>query len=409
MKPLEPRAFVLAVAVFLTAISPERVLAQTLERQCPPTGAETIFARPVFAWTYGTENLLTNPGFEDGTNGWAISPGGVVMTSPPNGAAEGTNAFRVSVGRISREVSLPAVDTGLSLSYALRGLYQLAGPEMVEIEPVGGAEPPVNLPIPGFTSNGRWVIHTADLSAYRGQTVRLTWKFPSADGVPWYLDDVRITPVAPDTQFEIWWRRNRAAELELLARTALPSVAFPELLPNVRHDWRVDVVRNGVTNVGPVWTFTTASAFGAETLTGAPLPTVVCPDQSLPVAIRVTDERGFPARNTPVTFILAASGPDVNPPGVLITEVDTGVPDGVEFQNVSDDAIDLSGWQVELFRTVDTTAGGKVTIPAGSVLAPGNRFTIADNRPPSSPWPSLGVPVQLDWDERAPLSAGVVL
>ncbi|MBN8246156.1 MAG: hypothetical protein J0L84_01790 [Verrucomicrobia bacterium] len=406
-RPAAVRIAYLLLLPFLNGLSH----AQELDRLCPPNGAETVFARPTVAWAYGTDNLLSNPGFEDGTAGWTFTPGGQV-TVPSSGAAEGTHALQVIVGVVSREITLPQSDDGITLSYAVRGLVNLVGPDLVTVEPVDGSEPPRKLPIPGFTSpSSRWSIHTADLSAYRGQTVRLTWTFPNADSVPWLLDDVRITPVTPGTAFDVWWRRNRAGAFELLGRTAVPSWTFPELVPVNRYDWRVDVVRDGVTNAGPILGFTTANAFGAEMLTGEPLPPVHCPDQPLTIALRATDERGFPARNTPITFTLGVSGTEAHPPGVAITEVDIGASDGVEFQNLSHQAVDVSGWQVELFRMGDTTTGLRVTVPAGSVLASGARFTLAEGRPPTAPWPSLGLPSGMDWAERPGLSlaAGVVL
>lgn len=405
--PLPIRLLPLALA-FLNGPSQ----AQELDRLCPPDGAETVFARPTVAWAYGTGNLLSNPGFEEGSTDWTFTPGGQI-TVPSSGAAEGAHAFQVTAGRISREVALPQSEDGLTLSYAVRGLVSLVGPDLVTVEPVDGSEPPRKLPIPGFTSqsSSRWLIHTADLSAYRGQAVRLTWTFPNADSVPWLLDDVRITPVAPGTAFEVWWRRNRAGSFERLGRTAVPSWTFPELVPVNRYDWRVDVVRDGATNLGSVLSFTTANAFGAEVLTGEPLPPVQCPDQPLALALRATDERGFPARNRRITFTLDVVGPTVNPPGVAVTELDPGPTDGIEFQNLSGAAVDVSGWQVEVFRTSDTSTGLRIVLPAGAVLEPGARFTLAEGRPRLAAWPSLGLPSPLDWGERPglPLAAGVVL
>ncbi|MBN1671133.1 MAG: carbohydrate binding domain-containing protein [Kiritimatiellae bacterium] len=60
----------------------------------------------------GTSNLLgtaLNPGFEDGTNGWAVWAGTAEITSATNDVYEGTNALRCSgTGEIYAERQVPA-------------------------------------------------------------------------------------------------------------------------------------------------------------------------------------------------------------------------------------------------------------------------------------------------------------
>ncbi len=96
--------------------------AQILERFSPPNGASVLPARPTLAWSFGTENLLTNPGFEDGTNGWAVTGGTLATMVLSNSAADGTKALRILKGSVSRELKLPSNPQATTLSFALRGL-----------------------------------------------------------------------------------------------------------------------------------------------------------------------------------------------------------------------------------------------------------------------------------------------
>lgn len=388
-------------------------LAQVLERFSPPSGSSLLPARPTVAWSFGTENLLTNPGFEDGTNGWAVTGGTLATMIFPNSAADGTKALRILRGSVSREVTLPAAPQATTLSFALRGLPQVPDSGWLEVVDLEGTVPTRKFSVTEFVATGSWSVMTVDLSAFGGRPVRLTWTNPRADTVnqAWLLDDVRLVPVPVGAEFEVWWKSSRVAQFASLGRSPNPSRLLPGLATILRYEWRVDVHYQGSVIPGATQSFTTAHSGGAETIQEIIVPELACPGQPFPTRLRVTDERGFPAPNTPVTFSLNAQGMTANPAGVLITEVDTGSVDGVELQNLSAQPIDVSGWQVDLFRSTDTSASIKIKVPAGSTLPPGGRFTIAENRPVTSAWPALGMPGPLNWGDQpgATLTAGVVL
>jgi hypothetical protein len=99
---------------------------QALEYFSPPRDARELPARPTLAWSFGTGNLLTNPGFEDGTNGWTVSGATVVNLVFPNRASEGSKAIWILRGMVSRQITLPAGPEELTLSFALQGVARFS-------------------------------------------------------------------------------------------------------------------------------------------------------------------------------------------------------------------------------------------------------------------------------------------
>ena len=65
--------------------------------------------------------------------------------------------------------------------------------------------------------------------------------------------------------------------------------------------------------------------------------------------------------------------------GILITEINPGSPDTVEFTNVSGGDIDVSGWQIYIYDwDFHPTPQAPFTLPAGSVCLAEQRFTLDD-------------------------------
>ena len=183
---------------------------QTLEYFSPPRDARALPARPTLAWSFGTGNLLTNPGFEDGTNGWTVSGGTVVNLVFPSGAAEGSKAIRVNRGTVSREITLPPGPEQLTLSFALREVTPLSDSQRlqyarVEVVDLEGMVPSQSFPVMGISAvvDNPWYPVTIDLGPFRGRPVRLTWSMPAADlrRQNWFLDAVKLTPVPAGTEF----------------------------------------------------------------------------------------------------------------------------------------------------------------------------------------------------------------
>lgn len=99
---------------------------------------------------------------------------------------------------------------------------------------------------------------------------------------------------------------------------------------------------------------------------------------------------------------LAATGNGRRPASVVISEVDTGGADRVEFTNVQADEVDVSGWSVVLYD------GASWPLPAGVTLVPANAklptrgtFLVSEG-PLSSSFPSLRTGFPVNWGTDAP-------
>ena len=83
---------------------------------------------------------------------------------------------------------------------------------------------------------------------------------------------------------------------------------------------------------------------------------------------------------------------------ILITEIDPGSTDRVEFCNVSDRTIDVSGWQILVY---DSTSGpapdSTTTLPALSSMAPDGVFTLTENGNAPGALPGLFSGTDIDW------------
>lgn len=412
-----PRSFHwgwLAISLGLVAIP---VRAQTLGLPSPTDKSERVPADPVLTWTYGTTNLLSNGSFENGTNGWTLGLAKVVVASPPSSAAEG---FHVLSGRegylVQRDLTLPDLSLGpligsggsLSLSFQARLLTPGLG---VSLEFLDAVRPPVTLPITANYLGGKWRNFGADLSPYAGHSIRLKWSFLPADQVTWNLDDVQLTRVPGGIEFDVWFSTNGVAQLTRLGRTGHPSWPLHFLPASRQCYWRVDVMDGPRTNTGPVWTFRTDSFLELSQVIVDPLPELICDQQPLRLGLRLADENGFsglsPGRTYNLTPRVDAFGEGVRPPPVVVTELNLGS-ETMEFQNVSGQLLDLSGWLVDVLHADDTTnARVRLRVPAGSTLAPGGLFQAQLRNATTPVWPRLHTSQTANWSATG--RAGVVL
>ncbi len=120
--------------------------------------------------------------------------------------------------------------------------------------------------------------------------------------------------------------------------------------------------------------------------------------QSFNVAINAEDIFNGPVAsfNGSVTLSVAARET------VLITEIDPGAVDRVEFGNVADRAIDVSGWQIIVY---DGSSGAgpasTTTLPALSSVAAGSVFTLTENGSAPGALPSLSSGTEINWSHNA--------
>ncbi|HTH47036.1 MAG TPA: hypothetical protein VMB21_05965 [Candidatus Limnocylindria bacterium] len=215
---------------------------------------------------------------------------------------------------MQRELTLPADAGGLSFSFQVRTPLFIPS---LSLEFLDSAQAPVALPLAFNYLERKWRTLGADLSAYAGRAVRLKWIFPFNDAAGWSMDDVRLTPVPAGTEFEVWFATNDVTQLTRLGRTPLPAWPLPLLRDNSHYYWRVDVVRDGQTNIGPVWTFKTDFFSQFSQVVLDQLPELICDRLSLSLGLRLADEHGFPPRSTTYTVTprVEALGEGVPPTG----------------------------------------------------------------------------------------------
>lgn len=392
------RAVLLATLPLLTAVAGQ---AQTAVLPSPPDKAEYVPARPTLTWSFSDTTLLSNGGFEDGTNGWVAGSAKVVTKVGVANPGEGTQALSGLLGLVSREFDLPAGFGGLRLSYQYNGLIKSPELSLQRLEPTGDPVALAGTAHWGGGSSG-WRAYGADLSAYAGRRVRLTWTFPFTDGVPWGLDDVRLTPVPPETQFEVWLATNLVSQLAPVGRTTTPSWPLRFLPVNRRIYWRVDTIRDGQTDTGPIWQFNTGRFSAWSQLLVDPVPGLVCAQAPLLLGLQVADENGFASPNSSgnsartVWPQVEALGEGVAPPPVVATELNPAT-QTAEFQNLTGGPLDLSGWMVDVLVGTTATNAIRVPIPAASTLAAGGLFQVQMRKSGVNRWPNLASSLNSGW------------
>ena len=372
--------------------------AQTAVLPAPSDKGEGVPAHPTLTWGYSTTNLLANGGFEDGTNGWDLGLAQRVTQSGNTAPSEGSFLVRGVGGVIRRDLVLPGGRGGLRLSFKA---LSTAGTPRLLVEPMDESGPPL---VTGIVANtgSSWRTYGADLSPYAGRSVRLTWQIVTNDTVAWALDDVRLTPVPLGAEFEVWISTNQLSQFTLLGRTSVSAWPLRFLPADRRFFWRVDTIENGVTNRGPVWEFRTKRFLNLSQLLVDPLPPVLCAEQPVMLGLQLTDESGFPGASPNssrrVWPEVEAGGEGRPPPPVAITELSLTT-ETIEFQSLSPQALDLSGWRVDAVLGTSGTATNavRVTVPAGSILQPGALFELQMRRSDGGPWPRLSSAADPGW------------
>jgi hypothetical protein len=161
--------------------SPKILLALT-------AAAALSFAHPASA------NLITNPGFEDGFNGWTATGSGIVVgtffgTSPHSGSSQA--AFTLPGGSLSQSVA-----TTPGASYTINFFLALAGVNPVSTSVSFGG---VSLLNTIFAPSFGYTEFTFNVTASTASTdLSFLYTFVSGRTVI-FLDDVSVTPVGvPD-------------------------------------------------------------------------------------------------------------------------------------------------------------------------------------------------------------------
>ncbi len=173
-------------------------------------------------------------------------------------------------------------------------------------------------------------------------------------------------------QFEVYLGTN-PVPTNLIASTTATSVT-----PGVQLDgattyyWKVVARRPPFVKEGPVWSFTTA---GFDHFVFGPVAPLQAVGEPFEATVTARDEFDLLVYNYAGTAVLTNIAPFKSSSTIVITEVDPGDFDRVEFQNVSGRNINISGWQIALYDWNSWPAPKTIyTIPGPALSRPGELF-----------------------------------
>ncbi len=205
------------------------------------------------------------------------------------------------------------------------------------------------------------------------------------------------------TIYDVFFGTN--ADLSIsspIASTGNQSVTLPGLLePNTTYYWQVLArLMPFPPEQGPLWRFTTTSfglqmgASGSPQFVGEPFPLV----------IRAVDTFGLPVENYAGPLTLTNYAPLPSQSQILITEIDVSGIDRIEFQNVSEQSINISGWKVVLYDWQTWPAPlTTYIVPSSTLSKPGEIFQVRNILPQFFPgaYPVFNTAVLTAWNNNA--------
>ena len=187
----------------------------------------------------------------------------------------------------------------------------------------------------------------------------------------------------------------------LVATTTARSVPVPyELKTDTTYYWQVRATLAGFPSVSsPVWQFRTAGMhyeFG-----GIASPQFV--NEPFSITVVAWDEWGLLVSNHSAQLTLSNYIPVRSSASIVITEVENSGLRTVEFANVSAKSINVAGWKIYLYDSINWPAPAVAfTIPSPSVAAPGDLFLLR-NLPLSffpGTYPNFATGTNVAWNEN---------
>ncbi len=252
----------------------------------PPDLAVGIAVTNDLSWSYPAgeeEELLNNGNFEIGSlNGWVTVPsgsGGFVINTgtnnppspdgptPPFAGAFSALAQQTGPGLHSmfQDVVISSNASAVTLRWVDRirnfaPLFSTNQQFRVELRNTNnGVLAVVFSTSPADPLLGGWVERSADLSSYRGQTVRIAFVVnPNLGLLDVHLDNVSVLSSSPPaTTYDVYFGTNPAPGLsELVGSTTNKFWDLPTLAPLTTYYWQV-VAKRSADTASPVWQFTT--------------------------------------------------------------------------------------------------------------------------------------------------------
>ncbi|MBI5388234.1 MAG: M36 family metallopeptidase [Verrucomicrobia bacterium] len=266
---------------------------------------------------------------------------------------------------LPEEVTIPAGQTTAPFTITVAGDTLVNGLRTV----------PISVAAPGFvgaSANLRVLDDESPSYPTNPSPAHLAVQVPNDVVLQW---DVDHPPGTNEILFDVYGGTNSTpGQAEFLGSTLTNRWPLPGLPMGVTFFWRVVAKVQNVEMPGPVWQFTTVA------LDHFALGAVASPQrlgQPFDLTVTAIDDGGVVASGFNGSVKLMALAPAETESSVVITEVDTGSSDRIEFISVSPREVDASGWQVVLYDWTSWPAP-KVTyrLPAGTLCLPGSLFQV---------------------------------
>lgn len=253
---------------------------------------------------------------------------------------------------------------------------------------------------PGDTLLQGWTTQSFNLTAYRGQVVRLAFTSQHGTTLNVLLDNIQITSGSAATSYDVYFGTNaNPGPAELLGNTASKAWTLPPLTPGTTYYWQVVSRQDALSTPGPVWRFTVPAPGAPASYAWAPITSAQQTGAPFTVSITAKDALGNTATSFNDSVSLSTSLTQGGKPSILITEASPHATDEVEFTNVSALPVDISGWKIVIGDfTSFPGAMFSFTIPAGTTCAPGQAFIYSDASTATGTFPSFKTsPNNINW------------
>lgn len=383
---------------------------------------------PILAltWLRGFGDILVNGDFEAGSltgwqtaseegRGWVINdgtvnPDGPGLPTPPFEGKYGAVLAQQAGGfhRLYQDVTLPTDAKSATLIW--HDLIQNQSPEYlspvqqyrVEILDTRG-----KLLETAFSTKAgdplqtEWTERRFDLTKHRGQTIRIQFREDDTLGfINVWLDAVHLDlGTTGQTGFEVYMSPpDLPGPMVLLGTVFTNRFELQTLNPLSLYTWQVAAVRNGVKTPGPVWNFRVKEVGNVATLKWDSFPPEIISGVPFTASLSALDSFGLLATQYNGGITLRGVAGVASENTVVISEVDQGNADAVEFSNVSGGKVDISGWQVFMFDASRwPSARTNFVFPSGSLLQPGDVFVLNERGVAPGAFPVFNVGSRIDW------------
>ncbi|MBM3846997.1 MAG: hypothetical protein FJ405_12020, partial [Verrucomicrobia bacterium] len=324
--------------------------------------AQNIPSRTFLRWRPGFGELLTNGDFESGDlRGWKtsqdggsgfvindgnVNPDGPESPTPPLEGGFSALLAQSTPGKHSlwQDVFIPADAESASLSWA--HFIHNHGPEYfnpsqrfaVEIRsPQGDLIATAFSTKPGDNLAIEWTTNRFDLTSLRGRTVRVLFAEEDVLG----FINVGIDLVSLDvhssgrTFFDVYLGKSPdLGPSDLIATTESAEALVTGLSPESDYYWKVSARKEMAALQGPLWKFRTRPVGILDHFEWGPVSTPLQSAIPFAASLSARDEYGLVVTNFQGYVRLTAHGGGEKSDTILITEIDAGRDDQVEFTNV---------------------------------------------------------------------------